>query len=268
MAASPSRRILEILGSAALVLALLSGCASSSTSKANAKRVKALERELRRTQAKLDELRERRMVLESRAALDPHSQGSVEPVPVPFTPSARGGSVDGALSLGVAARSRAPQLPQQLPPKKQMEARQEPKIENVGSAETGEHFLYSKVLESYRRRSAGELQKSTSLLLKNYPDSVFADNALYLTGLLALELGDTTLARTYMNRVLREYPTGNKAVSALFASSIIEKRIGNFQGARVLLEKVRAQYPGSPEAKRVGLELKLLSVNNKIRQES
>jgi TolA-binding protein len=135
----------------------------------------------------------------------------------------------------------------------------EPEIEKVGAAATGEHFLYSKVLETYQKRNAAELQKSMQMLLRSYPDSVFADNALYLAGMLALEIGDSARAASYFERVLAEHPLGNKAVSALFAKAVVEKRNKKYNEARKLLEKVRVQYPGSPEAARVKLELELLN---------
>ena len=130
----------------------------------------------------------------------------------------------------------------------------------VGTEQTGEQRLYSKVLEVYREHRLAEMQKSVSLLLKTYPESIYADNALYLAGLLAFENGDADRASYYMERVLREYPHGNKAVSALFAKAMVEKRRGKPQQARTLLQDVRKYYPGSPEATRANLETKLIDV--------
>lgn len=232
----------------------LSGCGTLSAAKksdAETRQRRALVMELKKTKAKLDELRERNIVLEKRRRVQSRGvaeEGSTD-VPVPFTPT------------------RAAKSPKKVPVIQAAE-RREPTIENVGSAETGEHFLYSKVLETFRKRNGAEMQKSLHLLLKTYPDSVFADNALYLTGLLALDLGDLARARSYMDRVIKDYPRGNKAVAALFAVASIEKRKKNYNDAKHLLEKVRVQYPGSPEAARVGLELKILQLEAETRRES
>ena len=126
--------------------------------------------------------------------------------------------------------------------------------------QTGEQKLYSKVLETYRSHNPVELQKVLEILLKAYSDSVYADNALYLAGLLAFENGDLPRAMVFMERVMREYPKGNKAVSALFAKAMIEKRQGKFPQAKESLRSVRSLYPGSPEAARAGNEVKFIEL--------
>jgi len=133
--------------------------------------------------------------------------------------------------------------------------------------QTSEQRLYSKVLESYRRHSVAETAKSLQLLLKTYPDSIYADNALYLGGLLSFEKGDLARAGEFMERVLREYPRGNKVVSALFAKAMIQKSQGRTFDARNILRGVRQHYPGSPEAARAVLELKFIEISaNKKRE--
>lgn len=224
----------------------LSGCASLRSSNVASgdsghgdKRVVALEKELRRTQKMIDELRERNLVLEKRrssraVALSPDVPATPSPMPI----------------IELAPETRIPT------------------VENVGAAQTGEHFLYSKILETYRTKALGELQKTLQLLIKTYPDSVFADNALYLAGLLALEQGQLDLASKYVDRILKDYPRGNKVVAALFTRAVIAKRLNHFDEARQLFLKVRSLYRGSPEAERVGLELKLLELAADNRRES
>jgi TolA-binding protein len=194
----------------------------------------------------LAEVKERNLVLEKREQMRSRELDSgelAEAVPVPFSERNSAPKVS-AVTEAVVAPVPA----------------REPVVQSVGSAETGEHFLYAKVLETYQKRNVAELQKSTQLLLRTYPDSVFADNALYLSGMLALELGDMARASSFMDRVLKEYPLGNKAVSALFAKGVIEKRSKKPNEAHKLFLKVRSLYPGSPEAARVGLEFELLKV--------
>lgn len=241
------------LATLAIVYGLtLCGCGSVSLSPRGntdvglAARVRLLEAELRRTRVQLDEAKERNLVLEKREQMRRRELDSgelTEAVPVPFAERNSAPKV----SVGTKAVVAPPPA-------------REPVVQSVGSAETGEHFLYAKVLETYQKRNVAELQKSTQLLLRTYPDSVFSDNALYLSGMLALELGDMARATSFMDRVLNEYPLGNKAVSALFAKGVIEKRSKKPNEAQRLFLKVRGLYPGSPEAARVGLELELLKV--------
>lgn len=181
-------------------------------------RIQVLERELRRRQLEIQDLKDRNAVLEARLRRG-------EPTP------------------------EAIETPQKEAPTRA--ANPEP---------TGEQMLYSKILQTYRKRNLSEMEKSLALLMKTYPDSVYADNALYLCGQLAFELGNHQLAGQYMDRVLRDYPKGNKAVSALFAKAIIEKKLARFDQAKRLLEQLRDQYPGSPESMRVATELKLIDM--------
>lgn len=263
----------------------LAGCASSLRSTSShdqeQKRVHRLEMELRRTKASLQDLKDRNLVLEKRLnrSRDAEKVAHESTVPVPFEPSAakQPRTVEASLPVthsvavpaieterpSIASASNAvpgvsaPVLPQSTLP-----------VQKVGRAQTGEHFLYSKILETYRKRKSGELNKSLRIFLKTYPDSVFADNGLYLAGLLALESHEDRRAATYMDRLLREYPKGNKAVSALFAKGILEKRNKNYSKAKDLFESVQRLYPGSPEAKRVSVELKLLRMAASQKRES
>ena len=130
----------------------------------------------------------------------------------------------------------------------------------ANSGSSGEHYLYSKVVNSYREHKMAELTKSTHLLLKSYPDSVFADNALYLNGLLSFEMRDYARAEQFMNQVIREYPQGNKVVGAIFAKAMIAKKMKKYSQSESVLQQVARTFPGSPEAGRVNYEIKLLKV--------
>jgi TolA-binding protein len=131
-------------------------------------------------------------------------------------------------------------------------------LQIVAQEQTGEHFLYSKILESYRTQDSASLQKTLQLLLKTYADSVFADNAMYLAGLLSIEQNDLPRARYYFDRLVKQFPHGNKVVAALFATAVVEKKSRNFARSRIFFERVARLFPGSPEAGRVQVELKLL----------
>lgn len=220
-----------------LVTSIVVGCGSfpSKVHHAESQRVRQLELELRRKQAQLEELKERNLVLEQRADLHrPEQPQSETHAHVESNPHSNPHS------------SSNPNL------------HPNPVLEPVGTAQTGEHFLYSKVLETYRAHRKAELRKSLHLLLKTYPDSIFADNALYLAGMLAVETNEWPRARAYLDQVIAAYPSGDKVVSALFAKGIIEKRNKKYKDAQALFERVRSHYPGSSEAARAATELKLI----------
>jgi TolA-binding protein len=200
------------------------------------RRVRSLEREIKRQQALIDELRERNLVLERRERNLRHpGEAEARPIPIPFHPS--------AAEERVAAP--APVVPPASP--------------QVSKEPAGDRLLYSKALESYRNHDVAAMQKSVEILMKTYRESIFADNALYLAGTLALEKNDLERASHYVDRLLRDYPNGNKAVSAMFLKGMIEKRRKNVPDARKALEDLQRLYPGSPEALRATVELKLLS---------
>lgn len=195
-------------------------------------RIQFLERELRRRQLEIQDLKERNLVLEQRLR---RGDSSVE------APAVETMQKSGQKATAPHDQSPAP-------------------AKMSASEPTGDQMLYSKILQTYRKRNLSEMEKSLALLMKTYPESVYADNALYLCGQLAYEQGDYQLAGQYMDRVLRLYPKGNKSVSALFAKAIIEKKQSRFGQAKRLLEQLRDQYPGSPEAMRVATELKLIEM--------
>lgn len=267
--------------SALLACGTLNSIGNSKNSAAEAK-IRQLERELKKRQVALDELKERNLVLESRLGALKKADGSSRDVTREIGPNA-----SPVQTVQPPQQSQtAPQLQQAQPP-----TTLPPRVTPVASAasasavkvktvtetavaavkddgtqqpqeilQTGEQRLYSKVLESYRVHNKDELQKAVQILLKTYPDSIYADNGLYLAGLLAFESNDLVRSSAFMDRVIREYPKGNKTVSALFAKAMIFKRGRNFKEAKTLLELIRKNYPGSPEALRVGIEEKLIEM--------
>ncbi len=121
-----------------------------------------------------------------------------------------------------------------------------------------EHLLYAKVIESYRKGDSSLLNKSVRMFLKTYPQSVHADNALYLNGLLALSKESFKRALKNFNLVSRFYPTGNKVPAALLSKGITLRKLGKKDQAKKVFKNVRKKYPGSPEYFQSDFQLKLL----------
>jgi TolA-binding protein len=261
------------------------GCASFFSGQGSsvdyAKRIHILERENQRKDRLIEDLRERNLVLETRdkshsrqVAADiesgereiPITQIPSDETPpvVPVTSSVVPSVVaPKAPTLAVVeapvVRDQVAALQPEVASSVQASAQASAQTSTAASGDVGgDQILYSKILETYRRRDAKELSQTLQLLLKSYPDSVFADNALYAAGRLAFENGDLNQARFHMSRVVHDYPKGNKAVSALYALGSIDMRENKVQDARREFMRVREMYPGSPEAARVAMQLKIL----------
>jgi TolA-binding protein len=131
---------------------------------------------------------------------------------------------------------------------------------------TSEHFLYSKVLDSFRTKDEAALRKSEELLEKSYPDSVFADNAAYLEAELALQLGDRNRALRLFDALLNRYPNGNKAGAAMYGKAMVLRESKRAAAARDVLRALRVRYPGSPEAIRAERELRGSVVGERARE--
>jgi TolA-binding protein len=252
-----------------LELVVLAGCASAPK---NDQRVHAMELKLKKRKAQLQDLKERNMVLEKRSHL------SVTSAPAVTVEDDRGESIGGPLvtseppvalpksfaRTSVATSVAMPKiLPSKLPARisvvpAPLLSTQSPPTVAVSFEKTGEHYLYSKILDTYRTKNIDDMRRTVELLLKSYPDSIFADNAIYLSGLQTFERGDYKSALTTFDKLLRDYPSSNKAVAALFAKGSIQRRTGRPSDARRAFLQLRDLYPGSPEAARATVELKLL----------
>ncbi len=270
-----------LVGFVAFEAILVAGCATgsgaSAKNSAESKRIHALEMKIKNQRSILQDLRERNMVLEKRDHLRAvnqivsESEEMGESIGEPIVQSEPPAILPKSFLAGSSVVTQK-NLPVKLPIKSSQ--KQSPHLAfvpapilggalapnpiAVSSEKTGEHYLYSKILETYRTSKSDEMKKAVELLLKSYPESVFADNAIYLSGLLAFERGDFTSALNQFDKLLRDYPRSNKAVAALYARASIEKRSGHIGNAKRGFLQVRDLYPGSPEAARVSVELKLL----------
>jgi TolA-binding protein len=221
-------------------------------------RVRSLERELKLRQTELDGLRERNIVLEGRVHL-PANQEAAEPLPQRQADHRAKVTAQSIADFLPAPQSiAAADSTSTAPPMERLGGEKTPNV--LDASLTGEQLLYSKVLESYRTHKMDELQKTLQILLKTYPDSIFADNAVYMAGLLAFESGELNRADLLMDRVLRDFPRGNKAVSAMFAKAMIQKKSRKLFEARHTLASLRQLYPGSPEAARADVEVKMVDM--------
>ncbi len=128
----------------------------------------------------------------------------------------------------------------------------------LGSAfPEGEKAIYLRILEAYRKGSVEETTKFKDLMLKNYSRSIYADNAIYLSGLVNFQRGRTAEAIENFGELIKKYPNGNKRPAAMYAKSVAYSKLNLRNLAKKILEDITARYPGSPESQRAWIDLRL-----------
>ncbi len=130
---------------------------------------------------------------------------------------------------------------------------------------TGQDFLaaaeihaYSEIVGFYQSNQLQSLNLAAKKFAKKFPQSPFVDNAIYLSGKLALEKNDYSTAIKFFSLIEQKYNTGNKNVSAQFAKAIAYKKMNLPELAKNVFKNLKKQYPGSSEALLAESELRLL----------
>lgn len=122
-----------------------------------------------------------------------------------------------------------------------------------------ESEFYAEVIQSFRANNEITLQTQSQRFLKKFPRSQFADNVLYLSGMLALQNKNYSSALKSFQKVLKNYPNSNKVVAAQYGKALTYKKLNLAAEARRVFKEVMSKYPGSPESFRAEAELKLLN---------
>lgn len=118
--------------------------------------------------------------------------------------------------------------------------------------------LYAEMVSAYDGNDEIAFKSRLQSLMTRFPQSPYADNALFLAGRMAVDRGNYAEAVKYFSRVEKEYPRSNKVVSAKFAKAMTYKKMNLPEFSRKALLEVRSKYPGSPESFRADAELKVL----------
>ncbi len=118
--------------------------------------------------------------------------------------------------------------------------------------------IYSEIVGTFQADDELGFKSRLQNLLTRFPQSPFADDALYLAGRMAMDHHNYAEALKHFSRIIKEYPNGNKVVSAKFAKAIAYKKMNLGSYAKGVLADVQKRYPGSPESFRAANELKLI----------
>ncbi|MBV2167319.1 MAG: tetratricopeptide repeat protein [Bdellovibrio sp.] len=118
--------------------------------------------------------------------------------------------------------------------------------------------LYAEMVSAYQNDDEIAFKSRLQSLLTRFPQSSYADNALFLAGRMAVDHNNFAEAIKYFAQVEKEYPRSNKVVAAKFAKAMTYKKMNLPEFALRTLKEVRAKYPGSPESFRADVELKMI----------
>lgn len=117
--------------------------------------------------------------------------------------------------------------------------------------------LYAEMVSAFQDDSEIAFKSRMQSMLKRFPQSAYADNALLLAGRMAVDHGNYAEAIRYFGQIEKDYPNSNRIVSAKFAKAMTYKRMNLPEFANRILQEVRAKYPGSPESFRADAELRM-----------
>ena len=107
--------------------------------------------------------------------------------------------------------------------------------------------MYEASLAQLRRGSTSTARQGLREMLRTYPTSTRAGDALYFIGQsFAAENPDS--AASYYDQVVQKHPTSSRAASALYNLGLLAERRKETRKARETYQRVVQKYPQSDEA--------------------
>lgn len=116
------------------------------------------------------------------------------------------------------------------------------------AAEAGPRELYQASLQQFRRGAYGTARSGLREFLSEYPEHELAPDAQYYVAESLARAGEQDEALEAHARVVELWPDSRRAASALYQSGLLELERGNTEDARVFFSRVANGYPDSPEA--------------------
>lgn len=118
--------------------------------------------------------------------------------------------------------------------------------------------LYAEMVSAFERNDEIAFKSRLQSLLSRFPQSVYADNALFLAGRMSVDNNDYAQAVKYFSEIEKKYSKSNKVAAAKFAKGMTYKKMNLPEFAARSLKEVRTKFPGSPESFRADAELKII----------
>jgi tol-pal system protein YbgF len=117
----------------------------------------------------------------------------------------------------------------------------------VGDAEA--QGLFNAAMEQYRRRAYGTAREGFQQFVTQFPSHEWAPDAQHFVGETYREEKDAEGALREYARVLELYPNSRRAPTALYKSGLVEADRGNTERACDFFRRTEAGYPNSDEAR-------------------
>jgi TolA-binding protein len=127
------------------------------------------------------------------------------------------------------------------------------------SIKISDRELFEELSATYDRNDSFGFHSRYQMFERKFASSPLMEDALYLSGLMAVSEKSYGMALKQFNRILDEHPHGHKASSALFAKGAVLKKMNLTAQAKQSWALVQKRYPGSPDAARAEVELKILA---------
>ncbi len=118
--------------------------------------------------------------------------------------------------------------------------------------------LYAEMIGAFQNNDEIAFKSRLQSMLSRFPNSPYADNALFLAGRMAVDNNDYAQAVKYFSKIEKSHAKGSKVAAAKFAKGMTYKKMNLPEFAARSLKEVRAQFPGSPESFRADAELKII----------
>ncbi|PWU22321.1 MAG: hypothetical protein C5B49_01010 [Bdellovibrio sp.] len=123
---------------------------------------------------------------------------------------------------------------------------------------SGEQSLYNEMVAAYERNDELSFQPRFQRMMADHAKSVWADDAIYLAGMLKFSNKQYGQALQLFAKILENYPESNKARAALFAKGAAYRQMNLLPQAKEIFEQVQSRFPGSPESRRADVELRIM----------
>jgi tol-pal system protein YbgF len=111
-------------------------------------------------------------------------------------------------------------------------------------------------MESFNQQDYNRANSLFSELLKSYPTSRQAPNALFWQAETNFQQGDYARAALICQDLIQKFPNNPMVPSAMLKQALSFRKLGKLQAAKILLQDVEKRYPGSPEAKSAQMQLR------------
>ncbi len=105
--------------------------------------------------------------------------------------------------------------------------------------------IYKRAYQEFRNKRYKKAIQFFNRIVKQYPESKLANNALYWTGEIYYDLKKYETAIVFFKRLMKRYPKGNKVPDATLKAGYAFLSLGNKKQAKIYFTRVVSNFPFS-----------------------